>query len=298
VKSKTNRRSFIASGVAVAGVELATNTGAYSQVPSSIFNRQYRFAILPNTFVRLNEDGSIRATNPWRISDDVPGLRGKRKSPDAAGASPVDIHDCRCAPVNTPEGDPFAPLPTPSLHLLGEFPTAELVGEITQALTLGQAIDVELIFDDQSNTGNGPDSGSLSGPTHLAPNYYIQDVNAFGYKLQFRGPDYSGFMPCAPEAPKHYHIEMYRQNPFTPKRYDYIFNLHLAAWRSGGSYCFAIANEKGWPPCTKKCTPTWSDIYQSFLASFLAIGITYFVAATLANLMAGVVYGSLGLLAL
>lgn len=300
---RPNRRSFIGSAVATAGLGLSAGRQALAQTAGGSFTKQYNFSIQHDILGRTSADGSLLTANPWAISDKdaelVPYLKGELAVPLVPQGESAQCLSCATG-ESIPE---FLPIPQRfvDFRLLGDLPTAELIGDIVQARSQDQYLDLSFIVMD--GTGgvkiNAPElvqSFSLTEPRIISPLAYIRYWEAYGYRLQFRGPDYVGLIPCAPDAPKHYHIELSKQN--IRGGWDYKMNLHIAIWKaSPGRYCFAVANSEGWPQCIKICNPTWNDIYQPILSALLAIGIAYLVAVVLASLVATFIYGSLAVLA-
>lgn len=65
-------------------------------------------------------------------------------------------------------------------------------------------------------------------------------VTMFGWKLQFREPETHPLGSCVSQNVTHFHVEVFRQN--SRGRWDYILNVHLGAYRSGGQRCFVLFN--------------------------------------------------------
>ncbi len=296
--NRSSRRSFMNSAVAAAGLGLASGSKLSAQTPGDPLKTDYLFSARQDVLARIDRDGTLLAASPWAIvesdQDLLPYLNGQLAVPLTPEAF------VSCGTCST-DGSTTDQIPVPQrfldFRMLGEFPSSDLIGDIVTALTEQRSLDFSITVFDQ--TAGSPTVAPESGQSRLIhpnSNPAPPNITAFGYKLQFRGPDYEGMIGCAPEAPKHYHVELQKQN--VRGGWDYVFNLHLAFWKQApGKYCFAVANSVGWPSCIRICNPTWTNLYQTFLSAFLAVGIVYWISVGLASLIASALYGSLALLA-
>ena len=187
-------------------------------------------------------------------------------------------------------------------QFLGALPTAELISEIGTARYEGKSLDVNIqVFDElTSQVPRTPIIDKtvqvLSFEIPQTSEYVRWPVTGFGYKLQFRGPDVGGLSGCAPEAPRHYSLELFKSAG--NGRYNYIANYHIAIWRANGRICFALANNYGRPRCFKTCTPSYNDIRSPIQQALSSNGVNSAVASALAATMAALIIGSIFVLAL
>jgi hypothetical protein len=270
------------------------------------FKKQYYFELTSDMLVRRSPDGGILVANPWAVADYDKDLLPYLTGDLAIPMTPDDLTVCAPCAVGDSNTMVAEQLPIAKrfvdLRLLGEFPATELISDIVQARSLDQALELSFTLSDRTGAGAAIEQGnsgaaSRTSPQVLSTAAFWQTPTIGGYFFQFRGPDYQGMIPCAPESPKHYHIELWKQVQWKPNQS--LMNLHIALWKAApGRYCFALANSQGWPSCIKICNPTWNDIYKPVLSALLSIGIAYLFAVTLASLVATFLYGSIAVLAI
>lgn len=97
------------------------------------------------------------------------------------------------------------------------------------------------------------------------------NVTMFGWKLQFRGPETHPLGSCVSQNVTHFHVEVFRQN--SRGRWDYILNVHLGAYRSGGRLCFVLYNNTRPRVCWKVCSPTWNELVEMFKWILIAAAV-------------------------
>ncbi len=291
-----SRRSFISSAAVAAALGVSTGRKSSAQVSVGPFTKKYSFSVRPDVLSQLADDNSIVAANAWAVADLdqdlLPYLMGHLAVPLISDGASV------CEPCST-SAQATAQWPVPqrflNFRLLGELPSADLISDMVTARSEGRSLDLSISINDERSQPGAFVSGA-SGTTQFHPDYIrwpTPSVN--GYFAQLRGPDWGGLAGCAPDAPKHFNLEVVKVNQWIPN--TLIVNLHIAIWRQSSQICFALANSEGWPTCFKKCTPTWNDIYQGVLSALSSKGMNYFIASTLAALLATLMFGSLALLA-
>jgi len=244
---------------------------------------------------------SILKANPWAIADAdqdlMPYLVGETIIPLVSDGSSV------CVPCTASGGLGAVTTQWPiaqrflNFQLLGEFHSVEILSDVVRARSEKRSLDLSIFLNDERSGQTYLSGQSASRALGAQPEYILWPTPTVGgYFFQFRGPDPGGLAGCAPDAPQHYNAELWQVHQWQPN--TTVMNLHIAIWWRSGQLCFALANSDGWPECFSKCTPTWNDIYQSILSALTAAGIIFFIAAALATLLATLIYGSLGVLAL
>lgn len=127
------------------------------------------------------------------------------------------------------------------------------------------------------------------------------NITMFGWKLQFRGPETHPLGDCVSQNVTHFNVEVFRQN--ARGRWDYVLNVHLGAYRSGGRRCFVLYNNTRPYVCWKICSPTWNDLKQMFVwilvtaAAIAGVVLAAWIISAIAGAAAAVVWPALLLLA-
>jgi len=141
----------------------------------------------------------------------------------------------------------------------------------------------------------------LTGANLIAAVPPPPNVTMFGWKLQFRGPDTHPLGSCVSQNVTHFNVEVFRQNP--RGRWDYVLNVHLGAYRSGGRRCFVLYNNTRPYICWRVCSPTWNDLKQMFVwiliaaAAIAGVVLAAWIISAIAGAAAIVAWPALLLLA-
>jgi len=126
-------------------------------------------------------------------------------------------------------------------------------------------------------------------------------VTMYGWKLQFRGPETHPLGSCVSQNVKHFNVEVFRQN--SRGRWDYVLNVHLGAYRSGGRRCFVLYNNTRPYVCWKVCSPTWNQLKEMFkwiliaAAAIAGVVLAAWIISLIASAAASVMWAPLLLLA-
>ncbi len=126
--------------------------------------------------------------------------------------------------------------------------------------------------------------------TSYQARYGRWSVDLYGWKFQFRGPEYHPLGKCVKQDVTHYNLEIFKHRG--GGRYDYIVNFHIGAYRSGGRLCFVLWNNKGsFQICWKICSPTYNQLIEIF--KWVVLAAAAIAAVALAWWLVGVIAGSL-----
>jgi hypothetical protein len=128
------------------------------------------------------------------------------------------------------------------------------------------------------------------------------NITMYGWKLQFRGPETHPLGSCVSQPVTHFNVEVFRQN--SKGRWNYIFNAHLGAYRSGGRRCFVLWNNvRPYVVCWKICSPTSNQLKEMFkwiliaAAAIAAVALAAWIISLIASAAAAVTFPALLLLA-
>jgi hypothetical protein len=299
---KENRRNFLkTTAAAIPAVLLGSqlNIQASDKQKSEIFETNCNVVVRPEALLRLDDQGAFQSATPWAIStqdrDLLPYLTDKKVRKEINSAKNFKIENDEMVWQSDIDRR------LAELRIFGEAPIADVIGDVGSARYEGKGVQINLTVFDQLLRENGlvPITESNNQISTL-PYPEIQEsiiipVEAFGYRLQFRGPDMGGLSGCAPEAPKHYQIELFRKR--SNGSFEYVANYHIAIWRMSGRICFALANNYGFPRCIRTCSPSYNDIRNAIQKGLASVNVPSVIASVLAATLAAILIGSLPVLA-